>query len=96
MTLLVLVGGLVALSLAGVPLAFAILGACVATILIFRPGLPLELVAQHVVSGVDNFPLIAVALFLLSGELMNSGGITRRIVEFAARWSATSAAASGT
>lgn len=84
MTLLVLVGGLVALSLAGVPLAFAILGACVATILIFRPGLPLELVAQHVVSGVDNFPLIAVALFLLSGELMNSGGITRRIVEFAA------------
>lgn len=84
MTLLVLVGGLVALSLVGVPLAFAILGACVATILIFRPGLPLELVAQHVVSGVDNFPLIAVALFLLAGELMNSGGITRRIVEFAA------------
>jgi len=83
-TLLVLIGGLVALSLVGVPLAFAILGACVATILIFRPGLPLELVAQHVVSGIDNFPLIAVALFLLSGELMNSGGITRRIVEFAA------------
>jgi tripartite ATP-independent transporter DctM subunit len=84
MTLLVLIGGLVGLSLLGVPLAFAILGACVATILIFRPGLPLELVAQHVVSGIDNFPLIAVALFLLSGELMNSGGITRRIVEFAA------------
>jgi TRAP-type transport system large permease protein len=82
-TLAVLVGGLLALSLFGVPLAFAILGACVATILIFRPGLPLELVAQHVVSGVDNFPLIAVALFLLAGELMNSGGITRRIVDFA-------------
>lgn len=84
MTLLVLIGGLIALSLAGVPLAFAILGACVGTILIYRPGLPLELVAQHVVSGIDNFPLIAVALFLLSGELMNSGGITRRIVDFAA------------
>ncbi len=83
MTLFVLVGGLIALSLFGVPLAFAILGASVATILIYRPGLPLELAAQHVVSGIDNFPLIAVALFLFAGELMNSGGITRRIVDFA-------------
>ncbi|MBA3479764.1 MAG: TRAP transporter large permease subunit, partial [Lautropia sp.] len=83
MTLLVLLGSLIALSMLGVPLAFAILGASVATILLFRPGLPIELVAQHVVGGIDNFPLIAVALFLFSGELMNSGGITRRIVDFA-------------
>ena len=84
MNLLVLLGSLIALSLIGVPLAFAILGASVATILLYRPGLPLELVAQHLVNGIDNFPLIAVALFLFSGELMNSGGITRRIVDFAA------------
>lgn len=83
MALVVLLGALIALSLFGVPLAFAILGACVATILLFRPGLPIELVAQHVVGGIDNFPLIAVALFLFAGELMNSGGITKRIVDFA-------------
>jgi TRAP-type transport system large permease protein len=83
MTLVVLLGSLIALSVLGVPLAFAILGASVATILLYRPGLPIELVAQHVVAGIDNFPLIAVALFLFSGELMNSGGITRRIVDFA-------------
>lgn len=84
MTLLVLVGGLVLLSLLGVPLAFAILGACLATLLIFRPHLPLEIVAQYVVNGIDNFPLIAIALFLFAGELMNAGGITRRIVDFSA------------
>jgi TRAP-type transport system large permease protein len=82
-TLLVLLGTLLALSMLGVPLAFSILGASVATILVFRPGLPMELAAQHLVSGIDNFPLIAVALFLFSGELMNAGGITRRIVQFA-------------
>lgn len=83
MTLLLLLGALTGLSMLGVPLAFSILGASVLTILVFRPGLPIELVAQHVVAGIDNFPLIAVALFLFSGELMNSGGITRRIVDFA-------------
>jgi tripartite ATP-independent transporter DctM subunit len=84
MTLAVLLGGLVLLSLLGVPLVFAILGACLATLMIFRPHLPLELMAQHVVNGIDSFPLIAIALFLFAGELMNAGGITRRIVDFAA------------
>jgi len=84
MTLAVLLGGLVLLSLLGIPLAFAILGACLATLMIFRPHLPLELMAQHVINGIDSFPLIAIALFLFAGELMNAGGITRRIVDFAA------------
>jgi tripartite ATP-independent transporter DctM subunit len=84
MTLAVLIGGLIVLSFLGVPLAFAILGACLLTLTIFRPHLPLELMAQHVVNGIDSFPLIAIALFLFAGELMNAGGITRRIVDFAA------------
>jgi tripartite ATP-independent transporter DctM subunit len=84
MTLAVLLGVLLVLSALGVPLAFAILGACLATIALFRPGLPVELMAQHVVQGIDSFPLIAIALFLLVGELMNCGGITQRIVTFAA------------
>jgi len=82
-TLAVLLGVLLVLSALGVPLAFAILGACFATIALFRPTLPMELMAQQLVKGIDSFPLIAIALFLLAGELMNSGGITRRIVDFA-------------
>ncbi|MBL8697875.1 MAG: TRAP transporter large permease [Alphaproteobacteria bacterium] len=83
MTLALLLGTLLVLSALGVPLAFSILGACFATMTVFRPGLPLEVMAQHVVKGIDSFPLIAIALFLLAGELMNSGGITQRIVNFA-------------
>ena len=39
--------------------------ACFATLWMFRPGLPLELVAQQFVKGIDNLPLTAIALFLL-------------------------------
>jgi tripartite ATP-independent transporter DctM subunit len=83
MSLALLLGTLLALSALGVPLAFSILGACFATLAVFRPTLPMELMAQQVVKGIDSFPLIAIALFLFAGELMNSGGITRRIVAFA-------------
>ncbi len=41
------------------------------------------LLTQSVVRGIDNFPLMAVPFFLLAGELMNAGGISRRIVDFA-------------
>ncbi len=42
-----------------------------------------HIVAQSVVRGIDNFPLMAIPLFMLAGELMNVGGISQRIVEFA-------------
>jgi tripartite ATP-independent transporter DctM subunit len=83
MTLVVLLGTLLVLAAFGTPLAFAILGSCFATLALFRTGLPLELVAQQFVKGIDNLPLTAIALFLLAGELMNSGGVTGRIVQFA-------------
>jgi tripartite ATP-independent transporter DctM subunit len=83
MTLAVLLITLLALAAIGTPLAFSILGACFVTLTLFRPGLPLEVVAQQFVKGVDNLPLTAIALFLLAGELMNTGGVTARIVRFA-------------
>ena len=82
MSLALLLGALMLLAALGVPLAFAILGSCVATLMVFRPGLPLELVAQQFVKGVDSLPLTAIALFLFAGDIMNSGGITSRIVRF--------------
>ncbi len=45
-----------------------------------------QLLAQNLVAGVDSFPLLAVPFFILAGELMNSGGISQRIVAMAQAW----------
>jgi len=45
-----------------------------------------QLLAQNLVAGVDSFPLLAVPFFILAGELMNSGGISRRIITMAQAW----------
>ncbi len=45
--------------------------------------LTLTILPQKMVNGVDSFPLLAVPLFMLAGELMNRGGITHRLVRFA-------------
>jgi tripartite ATP-independent transporter DctM subunit len=40
-------------------------------------------ISQHTLRGIDNFPLMAIPFFLLAGEIMNVGGMSRRIVQFA-------------
>jgi tripartite ATP-independent transporter DctM subunit len=45
-----------------------------------------QLLAQNLVAGVDSFPLLAVPFFILAGELMNSGGISQRIITMAQAW----------
>ncbi|MGE5161049.1 MAG: TRAP transporter large permease [Betaproteobacteria bacterium] len=45
-----------------------------------------QLLAQNLVAGVDSFALLAVPFFILAGELMNAGGISRRIIEMAQAW----------
>ena len=44
---------------------------------------PLLLIAQRMFTGIDSFPLMAVPFFVLAGELMNRGGTTRRLIDFA-------------
>lgn len=83
MALTLLIGTLLVLAALGLPLVFSILGASLLTLFVVRPGTPLELVPQLFVSGLDNFPLLAVAFFFLAGELMNASGITDRILQFA-------------
>ena len=78
-----LFGSMILLALTGLPLVFAILAASVLTLLVARPEMPLVLVAQIFMNGMDQFLLLAVGFFFLAGELMNRGGITRRIVAFA-------------
>jgi TRAP-type transport system large permease protein len=83
MSLLLLLGIMLALAALGLPLVFALLAASLVTILVFRPELPLEVIPQFFVQGIDSFALIAIALFFLAGELMSSGGVTERIFGFA-------------
>ena len=42
-----------------------------------------QILAQNLLGGADNYPLLAVPFFLLAGEIMNVGGLSKRIVEFA-------------
>ncbi|EGI76539.1 TRAP transporter large permease [Hylemonella gracilis] len=69
----------------GVPMAFALVltGAGMAWTLDFWDT---QLLAQNLVAGIDSFPLLAVPFFILAGELMNAGGISRRIIEMARAW----------
>jgi tripartite ATP-independent transporter DctM subunit len=45
-----------------------------------------QIVSQNLINGADNFPLMAVPFFMLAGELMNAGGMSRRIVNSALVW----------
>jgi TRAP-type transport system large permease protein len=83
MTLLLLLGTMLALAGLGVPLVFSLLSASLVTLLIVRPELPLALVPQLFVQGMDSFALLAIALFFLAGELMTASGVTERILVFA-------------
>lgn len=78
---MIIVSVLVVLLAIGVPIAVAILA--VTTWLIAHSNFPFSLIAQQTFSGLDSFTLLAIPLFILAGELMNSSGITGRIVSFA-------------
>lgn len=70
------------LFLMGVPIAVAIGLASVIGIEV-HGRLPLLLVAQRMFTGIDSFPLMAIPLFILAGNLMSAGGISHRLVELA-------------
>ncbi len=76
-----LVGTFGALVAAAVPIGFALAGAAVIAIL--AADLPLVVVPQQIVAGMDSFPMLAVPLFILAGLLMDVGGISRRLVTLA-------------
>jgi tripartite ATP-independent transporter DctM subunit len=71
--------GLIALEL---PVAFALIAAALAYLQFGSP-VPISLVVQRMSAGIDSFPLLAIPLFVLAGNLMNVGGIAARIFDFA-------------
>lgn len=65
----------------GIPIAFSL--GIVSTGALASMGTPLLVVVQRLFTGVDSIPLIAVLLFTLAGALMQRGGISMRLIEFA-------------
>jgi TRAP-type transport system large permease protein len=82
MTVLVFLGSLLAAMAIGVPIAFALLVSGVA-LMWHLDMTDAQILAQNVVTGSDSFPLLAVPFFMLAGEIMNVGGLSRRIVDLA-------------
>lgn len=82
---IVFVVGMLTLMGIGMNMAFALLltGAGMAWVMDFWDT---QLLAQNMVAGIDSFPLLAVPFFILAGELMNSGGISKRIIDMAQTW----------
>ncbi|MGQ0654836.1 MAG: TRAP transporter large permease [Betaproteobacteria bacterium] len=66
----------------GVPIAFA-LGGAAAIGLMLMEGAPIAIIASRTFGAVDSFTLLAIPFFILAGELMETGGISRRLIDLA-------------
>ena len=75
---IVLLGGFVVLLVLRVPIALAMTVASVGAA--YALGIPLPTVGQKMVDGLNSFPLIAIPFFILAGEIMGEGGISRRLI----------------
>lgn len=82
MTLLVFVGSLLGAMAIGVPVAFSLMF-CGVVLMAYMGMFNTQIIAQNMIAGADTFTLLAIPFFILAGELMNSGGLSRRIIDFA-------------
>jgi tripartite ATP-independent transporter DctM subunit len=91
MTVSVFILSLLLFMAIGMPIAYSLL-ACGVTLMGYLAvtshvvTFDSQIIAQRFVDGADNFPLLAVPFFLLAGEFMNAGGLSRRIVNLAMAW----------
>ncbi len=79
-----MLAGAVLLILVSVPIAFALGLASMA--FLWLTGTPLSSITQVGVTGLNTYPLLAIPFFIMAGEVMNTGGVTRRLVGFASAW----------
>ncbi|RKR03397.1 tripartite ATP-independent transporter DctM subunit [Kushneria sinocarnis] len=83
-SMLTMFGSFFLLIFLGVPVAFSIGIATVITMLLTFPfDVAVSIVAQRMATGLDSFTLLAIPFFILAGTLMSSGGIARRLIDFA-------------
>lgn len=81
MDIIVLFGAFIILIALTIPIGYAIGMATLITLVLFS-NTPLALITQNCITGVDSFPLMAIPFFMLAGNLMSSGGVAKRIVNF--------------
>lgn len=82
MTLALFLGVLIGAILLGLPVAFALLLSSVALMLQLDT-FSVDIMAQSLINGIDSFPLLAIPFFLVAGEVMATGGLSKRIVRLA-------------
>jgi len=82
MTIFIFLGSLLGAMALGLPIAYALL-ACGVALMWHLDLFDAQILAQNVINGADSFPLLAVPFFMLAGEIMNVGGLSQRIVNFA-------------
>jgi tripartite ATP-independent transporter DctM subunit len=80
MTVLVFLASLLGCIVLGIPVAFSLL-LCGLALMLQLDMVDFQIMAQNLISGADSFPLLAIPFFVLAGELMNAGGISKRIVD---------------
>ena len=85
MIVFVFISSLLGLMALGMPVAFALIGCGLVMMLYMGINDP-QIVIQNMWDGANSFPLLAVPFFMLAGELMNAGGMTRRIITMAMAW----------
>ena len=82
MTITVFLSALLLAMALGLPIAYALLVSGVA-LMVHMGNFDPQILAQNTIEGANSFPLLAVPFFMLAGEIMNSGGLSRRIVNVA-------------
>jgi tripartite ATP-independent transporter DctM subunit len=81
-TLAVFTSSLLGAMALGMPIAFALI-VCGVALMHSLDIFDSQIVAQNIINGADSFPLMAVPFFMLAGEIMNRGGLAKRIVDVA-------------
>ncbi len=82
MTLAIFIGSMLGAMALGMPIAYALI-LCGVALMFHLDMMDPQIVAQSVINGADSFPLLAVPFFILAGEVMNAGGLSKRIVNVA-------------
>ncbi len=82
MTVTIFLSSLLGSMALGMPIAFALL-VCGLALMLHLGNFDTQILAQNLLEGTNNYPLMAVPFFMLAGELMNAGGISRRIIALA-------------
>jgi TRAP-type transport system large permease protein len=82
MTIAVFLSSLLGAMALGMPIAYALL-ICGVALMVQLDMFDSQIIAQNLINGADSFPLMAVPFFMLAGEIMNTGGLSKRIVNLA-------------